>query len=374
VVQTYTLSEGRAVPAVSLYVTLDEATLAIQGSETKLERVPIAANLRHDQLDALVTHEWLTDPGFVNKNGSLPAPVQREQLSFLYRLAQHLKAGRELVRGKPETFNRPDYNFRLPDLADGAVPTGSEAVTITTRQRGAPLDMIVAEAMILANSTWGQWLGQLGVPGIYRSQASMAPGMKVRMGAKALPHAGIGVPAYAWSTSPLRRYVDLVNQWQIIACARHGKTAALAAPFKPKDAQLFAIISAFDAAYTAYNAHQASMERFWALQYLRQRGITELTATLLKEQGGGAWLVRADDLPLVFSVMGAQALPRGTQVRVKLGEVDDIALDVRGTVLEVLDKQSAPSDAAEDEDDSPAAGPLTIAVDVNEAETPTTDN
>jgi exoribonuclease-2 len=116
------------------------------------------------------------------------------------------------------------------------------------------------------------------------------------------------------------------------------------------------------------------MERFWALQYLRQRGITELTATLLKEQGGGAWLVRADDLPLVFSVMGAQALPRGTQVRVKLGEVDDIALDVRGTVLEVLDKQSAPSDAAEDEDDSPAAGPLTIAVDVNEAETPTTDN
>jgi exoribonuclease-2 len=374
VVQTYTLSEGRAVPAVSLYVTLDEATLAIQGSETKLERVPIAANLRHDQLDALVTHEWLSDPDFVNENGSLPAPVQREQLSFLYRLAQHLKAGRELVRGKPETFNRPDYNFRLPDLADGAVPTGSEAVTITTRQRGAPLDMIVAEAMILANSTWGQWLGQLGVPGIYRSQASMAPGMKVRMGAKALPHAGIGVPAYAWSTSPLRRYVDLVNQWQIIACARHGKTAALAAPFKPKDAQLFAIISAFDAAYTAYNAHQASMERFWALQYLRQRGITELTATLLKEQGGGAWLVRADDLPLVFSVMGAQALPRGTQVRVKLGEVDDIALDVRGTVLEVLDKQSAPSDAAEDEDDSPAAGPLTIAVDVNEAETPTTDN
>jgi exoribonuclease-2 len=67
------------------------------------------------------------------------------------------------------------------------------------------------------------------VPGIYRSQASLAPGVKVRMGARALPHAGIGVPAYAWSTSPLRRYTDLVNQWQIIACVRHGKTAALAA-------------------------------------------------------------------------------------------------------------------------------------------------
>jgi exoribonuclease-2 len=113
--------------------------------------------------------------------------------------------------------------------------------------------LIVAEAMILANSTWGQWLAEHGVPGIYRSQASLAPGVKVRMGTKALPHAGLGVKSYAWSTSPLRRYTDLVNQWQIIACARHGRTAALAAPFKPKDAELFSIISGFDAAYSAYN-------------------------------------------------------------------------------------------------------------------------
>jgi exoribonuclease-2 len=69
------------------------------------------------------------------------------------------------------------------------------------------------------------------------------------MGTRALPHAGLGVKSYAWSTSPLRRYTDLVNQWQIIAAARHGKTAALAAPFKPKDADLFSILSGFDAAY-----------------------------------------------------------------------------------------------------------------------------
>ena len=122
---------------------------------------------------------------------------------------------------------------------------------IATRQRGAPLDLIVAEAMILANSTWGGWIHDNGVPGIYRSQASLAPGIKVRMGTKPQPHAGMGVPQYSWATSPLRRYVDLVNQWQIIACARHGRTAALAAPFKPKDVQLFSIISAFDAAYSS---------------------------------------------------------------------------------------------------------------------------
>ena len=367
VVDAYTLSEGRAVPAVSLYVTLDEATLEIQGSETRLERVPIAANLRHDQLDHIITAAWLGGDDIPGQNDAQSPPIQREQLSFLHRLAQHLKRRREQVRGKPETFNRPDYSFKLADH-DGEVPRGDEQVLIGTRARGAPLDLIVSELMILANSTWGEWLKALGVPAIYRSQASLLPGIKVRMGAKALPHAGIGVPSYAWSTSPLRRYVDLVNQWQIIAAARHGTAAALAAPFKPKDAQLFAVISAFDAAYSAYNAHQASMERFWTLQYLRQHGIGELTAGLIKEQAGGAWLARADELPLAFTVLGAQGLPRGTRVRVRLGRIDDIALDVGGTVTEVLDAEAPADSGSEDEDETSAAGPIAIALDVSEAE------
>ena len=364
VVQTYTLQAGRDCPAVSLYVVFDEATLEIKSRETKLERVPIAANLRHDQLDAAVTHERLENPepgeAFEHEKGLLPLPNLLKQLSFLYRLAKHLKAGREVVRGKPENFNRPDYNFKLVGN-DGAEPVGTEQVHISTRQRGAPLDLIVAEAMILANSSWGDWLHAHGVPGIYRSQASLAPGVKVRMGTKAQPHAGIGVSSYAWSTSPLRRYTDLVNQWQIIAVARNGKTAPLVAPFKPKDAQLFAIISSFDAAYSAYNGYQGGMERFWTLQYVQQNSITEITATVFKEG-----LVRADDLPLVLPVLGAQDLPRGAHVRVKLGAIDLISLDVTGTVIERLDvDDSKPSETLEDEgDDEPVAGPIAIAVDM----------
>ena len=368
VVQAYTLAEGRACPAVSLYVTLDEATLEIRSTETKLEQVPIAANLRHDQLDGVVTAEWLENPGFEHENTLQRPAIEREQLSFLYRLAKELKARREVVRGKPETFNRPDYNFRLVGN-DGAEPVGNEQVEISTRQRGSPLDLIVAEAMILANSTWGSWLGELGVPGIYRSQASLLPGVKVRMGTKALPHAGIGVPSYAWSTSPLRRYTDLVNQWQIIAAVRHGRTAALAAPFKPKDAELFSIISAFDAAYSTYNGYQGGMERFWTLKYLQQNGITEITATTFKEGPAGSFLVRADTLPLVLPVLGAQGLARGARVRVRLGEIDEITLDIGGTVIEQLDvvANTAP-EPEDDEDDSASAGPIAIAVDMNEAE------
>ena len=359
VVQNYTLQAGRNCPAVSLYVTLNEATLAIGETVTRLELVPVASNLRHDVLDSTFTEAFFSATENIADTSGIDWAAE---LIFLHRLAKKLKAGREVVRGKPENFNRPDYNFKL-DNPGGQAPQGHETVSISTRQRGAPLDLIVAEAMILANSTWGLWLAEHGVPGIYRSQASMAPGVKVRMGTKALPHAGLGVPSYAWSTSPLRRYTDLVNQWQIIACAKHGRTAALVAPFKPKDAALFAIISGFDEAYSAYNGFQSGIERYWTLKYLQQNGITELTATAFKDN-----LVRADDLPLVLPALGAIGLPRGARVRVRLGEIDEITLDISGTVIERLDLVAEVSlaDVAEDEDEGMAAGPISIAVDVNE--------
>ena len=367
VVQHYTLQEGRACPALSLYVQFDADTLAITGSHTRLEQVPIAANLRHDQLDDVVTPQWLDDASFSHPSHVTEPAMPRAQLAFLHRLARHLKAQREVVRGKPETFNRPDYNFRLLGL-DGAPPRGHEMVDISVRQRGAALDLIVAEAMILANSTWGQWMASLGVPAIYRSQASLAPGIKVRMGTKALPHAGIGVPCYAWSTSPLRRYTDLVNQWQLIACVRHGATAALAAPFKPKDAALFSIISAFEETYSAYNAHQASMERFWTLQWLRQRQTQEIDADVIKAMPGQPVLARAHHLPLVLPILGGPAtLARGQQVRLRLGSIDDISLDVPGQFVSLMEGNPGPDPAAEG-DEEESTGTIAIAVDLSDAD------
>jgi exoribonuclease-2 len=356
VVQTYTLSEGRDCPALSLYVTFDEVTLDIQATETKLERVPIVANLRHDKLDAVISEASLA--------GESPADYPfPDELAFAFRLARHLKGLREQVRGKPENFNRPDYSFKLEPVAGKpAEPDGSEQVLIGTRQRGAPLDLIVAEAMILANSHWGGWVAECGVPAIYRSQGSLLPGVKVRMGTKPLPHAGMGVPQYSWATSPLRRYVDLVNQWQIIACVRHGRTAALAAPFKPKDASLFAVISNFDTAYAAYNDFQNTIERYWTIRWLEQSGTTELDAAVMKDG-----LVRAETLPLVFRAAGTENLPRGSKVRVRITGSDLLTLDVFASLLARIDTPPAAEVVAEDSDDEmPAAGPLSIAIDVGD--------
>ncbi len=356
-VDAFTLREGRESPVVSLYVTVDEATLAPLGSQTCIERIAIAANLRHDRLEAEVNEQTLAE--------GLPASLAfARELTFLHGFARRLKAGREGVRGKPELFNRPDYAFRIAGEG-GTEIAGDEPVEIVPRLRGSPLDLIVAETMILANSTWGGWLAECGVPAIYRSQASLAPGVKVRMSTRPGPHAGMGVAQYAWATSPLRRYVDLLNQWQLIACVRHGRTAALAAPFRAGDVQLLAIVADFDAAYGEYNSFQSAIERYWSLQFLLQRKLLALDATTMKEG-----LVRAESLPLVFRAIGAETLPRGARVRVRVGAIDLLTLDLSATVVARFDEGAvAPPEATDaGEEDEAAAGPLAIAVDIAESD------
>ena len=331
-VQAFTLAEGNTCPAVSLYATLDPADWSVVATETRAEAVPIAANLRHNDLDAFVTEETLADG-----SGAYP---HRAEIALLWKWALVLEQARMVKREgfglRPEQNNRVDFNFYVDD----------EVVTISKRKRGAPLDKIVAELMIFANSSWGKLLHEHGIPGIYRAQGGGSGGwatkMAVRMVTHAAPHQGLGVDQYAWSTSPLRRYTDLVNQWQILACAQHGVTAPLVAPFKPGDADLFAIVSAFDAAYAAYADFQNNMERYWCLRWLAQHDARRVEAVVLKDE-----ILRLVDLPLVIKLPGMQSLPRGSQVRLDLVRWDEVDLSVEARLIDVVD--STPVAMSEEE-------------------------
>ncbi|TCS36873.1 exoribonuclease-2 [Paucimonas lemoignei] len=325
VVDAFTLAEGAPRPAVSLYATLDPGDWSVLSTETRAELVPIAANLRHNELDDQVTEEALAA-------GSGDYPYKHE-LSLLWQWAQVLEKGRMAKREsfglKPEQANRVDFNFYVEN----------DIVTILRRKRGAPLDKIVAELMIFANSTWGKLMHDHGVPGIYRAQGGgnggWAARMQVRMLTHAAPHQGLGVDQYAWSTSPLRRYTDLVNQWQILACVEHGVAAPLAAPFKPKDADLFAIVSAFDAAYAGYADFQTNMERYWCLRWLGQEKATRVNAVVLKDD-----VLRLVDIPLIIRLPGMPATPRGSQVVLDLLRWDEVDLSVEARLVEVLQVQA----------------------------------
>ncbi|MCA1857998.1 RNB domain-containing ribonuclease [Massilia oculi] len=332
VVNAFTLAEGTDCPALSLYAVLDPQDWSVVSTTTRAERVPIARNLRLNDLDAIVTEEALAGG---SGEGTADYP-HKEELGLLWQWALQLEAGRMKKREafglRPEQANRVDFNFYVED----------DVVSIVRRKRGAPLDKIVAELMIFANSTWGKLLHDSGVPGIYRSQGPGAGGwaakIQVRMVTHAAPHQGLGVDQYAWSTSPLRRYTDLVNQWQILACASHGVTAPLVAPFKHRDATLFSIVSAFDAAYAAYNDFQQNMERYWCLRWLAQENARQVDAVVLKED-----LVRLVEIPLVARLAGMPQLARGAQVRLDILRWDEVDLSLEARLLEVA---AAAPDAA----------------------------
>jgi exoribonuclease-2 len=337
-IEAHSLAAGRVVPVLSLYVDVERDTLRVLARETRLERVLIESNLRHDLLDDRVTEVHIAA-------GALAVPHGRELL-FLWHFARALLAEREIARGKPEPAGKIDYSFVL----DG---DGEDArVTIRPRRRGAPLDLIVAELMILANSHWAGWLAELRRAGIYRSQSLQRVGGRwlpgrVRMGTVPAPHEGIGVPHYTWCTSPLRRYVDLVNQQQLIAAAR-GEPP----PYPANDADLYGIVSSFDAAYAQYAEFQEKLERYWCLRWLKQEARARIGATVLKPD-----LLRLDDLPLVTRLAGLPMLERGQRVELDILAIDEVDLAVELRLHRVLGETVVRIDELDEEgEEVPASG------------------
>jgi exoribonuclease-2 len=205
-------------------------------------------------------------------------------------------------------------------------------VRIEPRRRGAPLDKTVAELMILANTAWGELLAERDVAALYRVQTSG----KVRLSVHPEAHDGLGVACYAWSSSPLRRYVDLVNQWQLAAALGGRKP-----PFARTSEALLAALRAFEVTYARYDEHQRAMENYWCLRWLLQEGVTEADAVVLREN-----LVRFEGLPLATRVPSVPALDAGTRVRLALGEVDLIERSVACVYRETLGPGPGPGAAA----------------------------
>ena len=320
-IERFSLEAGRELPALSLYADLDGTGTRVVSTATRVERIRVAANLRHDRLDDLVTEAALEPPppGAPDPLAALP---QAGALRALWRLTLALSAERDRVRGKPEARHRVDFSFYV-DRDEAADGTGTETVRIVQRRRDAPLDRIVAELMILANAAWGGLLAEHRVPGVYRSQQA---GGRVRMTTHPLPHQGLGVAQYGWATSPLRRYVDLVNQRQLIAVSR-GEPA----PYAAQDADLFAVISAFDARYAAYADFQQRMERYWCLRWLGQQPGRRQEAVVIREE-----LVRLAHAPLYLRMpeLPAMGLAPGRRIVVELAEPDLLELSVAARFVE----------------------------------------
>ena len=291
-IAAFSLDAGAYRPAVSIYFDVDSG-FNVGEPTCKIEAVNIAENLR---IQAIEPH-FNAETGLDEAGEMMFA--HHQDLIWLHQFAVALQK----ARGKYEPDRAPQYDYSIELDEEGNV-------SVVRRERGSPIDTLVSEMMILANSTWAQMLHDNDLPGLFRVQ----PAGKVRMSTKSEPHIGMGVQHYGWFTSPLRRAADYINQKQLLSLI--DDTAETL--YQNSDAELFAALRDFDTAYTAYADFQRQMEAYWSLVYLQQQGISELTATILKED-----LVRIEGLPLVTRATGIpfDALPK-SQVLLKITELD----------------------------------------------------
>ncbi|MDA8127261.1 MAG: RNB domain-containing ribonuclease [Betaproteobacteria bacterium] len=297
----YTLGETHDCPALSLYVDV-APDRRVLGAETRLEMVHIADNLRHETLEALFNDGTLRNP-------DIPDYPYRRELEWLHDFAAVLEAG----RGKADTIDRVDYTFKLDN----------EHISIVPRKRGSPIDKVVSELMIFANAHWGGWLAEKRVPGIYRAQANG----KTRMTTSPDPHVGLGVDQYAWSSSPLRRYVDLVNQRQLISIVQGADPV-----YPPRSEELFSTIRDFEQAYDAYADFQRRIERYWMLRWLMQESIHEVSASVIRED-----LVRFDNLPMVTRAPSVAGIAPGSKVLLAISDIDLLDISFHAEYRETLE-------------------------------------
>ena len=307
-IAAFSLAEGKQCPALSLYLEI-APDLTVLARTTRVERVPVKENLRHAALEETFNEATLAAGRIEHRYG--------DSLTLLWRFARALE---ETRRGAAADYEpRPEYSFYVEN----------DRVRVVQRRRGTPIDKIVSELMIQVNSVWGRELAQNSAAAIYRVQ----DGGKVRMSTVPSGHEGLRVDSYAWASSPLRRYVDLVNQRQLVAVAR-GETP----PYRANEEALLAAMRDFESTYDAYGEFQRQMERYWCLRWLIQESVQVVSATVIRES-----LARFDDLPLVARVPSLPALDPGARVELAVSDLDLLELGFRCEFLRERASPDAPA-------------------------------
>ena len=337
----FSLDAGVARPSLVLSIRLTAEGEALS-VEPRLALVRV-----RDNLDLESCEEVLNHPHVSEKSGSTTegAPLERAgkhapMLRAAFALAGLLQA-RRIAAGAVIT-ERPDPEIQLHGQDE------STQVTIVNSPPVNRAHLVVGELMVLANSALAAWARERGIPLLYRTQDVALPrefaGVwtephDISRVVRALPpaslesaprrHAGLGLTAYATLSSPIRRYVDLLNQGQLISFLRDGiprlNAEALAALLPMVSTRL-------DAAAQV----QRFRPRYWKLLFFRQQGDKKWWDAVVAEE---------NEAFVTISLPWAQLMVRGRRrqfdektyagmhVQVRLGKVQPLLNEIQ--VVEV---------------------------------------
>ena len=299
------LNEGQERLAFSFLVDFDE-NFQVRGNRFAETKIRVQQRLNYQQADSLLEAQ---QPG---------------DLLTLYQIALALRTARQQAGAVTLPFPRVNIRVECP-------PDGEPQVSITRDQSEAPGQVLVSEMMILANGISGAYFAQHSVPALFRSQpdpekpipteVDTAPEnlyklrrlmKKGEVGMTPARHSGLGVAAYSQSTSPIRRYVDLIAHRQLKSHLKTGQPLYSAEQLEPMMMRL---------ERTTHQAEQLERERkqYWTLRYLEQKRWAEMDAVVLQNYPDKHWvqicsILYETDCPLIPK----KPLSPGTRLKVRI--------------------------------------------------------
>lgn len=290
---------------------------------------------------------------------SLVAGAEREAVTFVLRIeeegarlvevqrstvtvAQNLdyRQAQRLLDESPEHWGR--LSLLCGNLADVRAAQGAvimerrEAVLdlsdpshieVSLEVRSGPAYQLVEELAILHNREAGRYCRDHRLPGIYRVQPPPRRGaeafgdgtemhMAARFSTRGAGHAGLACDRYIQTTSPIRRFPDLVMQRQIANHATGGRVT-----FNQRDL-LEQWAEQADSRLATYDEVTRRIANDWKRRYLRQNPGEVFTGVARRPRDDAHGRVWLDSLRLLTQCVLPTGVRDGDLVRVRVESVD----------------------------------------------------
>ncbi|MBQ7584713.1 MAG: RNB domain-containing ribonuclease [Desulfovibrionaceae bacterium] len=320
----------RVALLVELYIS---QTGEILSCEPSFARVRLSANLNYVDCEEVLTQSEVS-----SDNQALP---YRDLLREGWAMAKAMQ--RRRVSQGAIVMEREDPHLSLEG-------EGLETRVILKAPDNTPnSQMLVAECMIGASAALADFAVNHHLAMLYRTQNVEVPpeyagvwresqdifrAMRVLIPSiletEPHPHAALGLSRYAPSTSPLRRYGDLINEAQLVSFWQTG------APKFSQD-ELEEILKTVNLALSNVGSVQRHRPRYWKLLYFKQQGDKVFWPGVVCDDGDSYLTVNLPDQSLSIRAkrqLFDERVGPGTAVKVRIGKVQPLWNDIQ--ILEAV--------------------------------------